>query len=78
MRIIEINVLFYNDEKQDWEFDAKTVDENARCFIDLDCVTSVWENPHSKEICIRLADGYSYMTNSYSIDEFFLEWSAKL
>lgn len=76
MRIIEINVFFYNDEKQDWEFDANSIDENARCFIDLDRVISVWENPHSKQICVKMEGGHSYMTDSYSIDKFILFWGA--
>jgi len=50
-------------------------DTPSECVIDLDRVTSVWQNP-SGEICIHVGSHQeSYWTNSYTLDEFVNLWN---
>ena len=76
MRLLKIKISCF-DRKQAELFgnDDFENDVPSECVIDLDRVTSVWQNP-SGEICIHVGSHQeSYWTNTYTLDVFVNLWN---
>ena len=75
MRIVEIEIDCLDRKDAELFGEDEASETASRCFIDLDRVTAVWEDPEGR-VCISLgADEESYWTRCCTLDEFVRAWT---
>lgn len=73
MRLLEIKIDIFEEKEAVLVGEENAKTEPKIAIIDLDCVTSAWEQGDNY-ISIQLSNGVGFLTNAYTLKEFKDKW----
>jgi len=72
MKLLKVTIACFDKKRDSIIGESYESGIFGRAIIDLDKLTSYWENPDG-ELCVHLSGGESYMIYQISFDDFLRE-----